>query len=491
MIAGSLRQITMPSGYAKTMSDTCADEDGNAVDGFDTRELCLMVEGQVWNGCYASSCGCQMNAGDSIDKGECSAVTRQPVGGMSETTLTEACPTMFALGGARSCLNTVPGLDNIRMADLCPKECHGPVDMCGVAGGDGTTCAAEVVAQAWNSCPQACQECSSNKRGCMGFSSTFMSQLNIVAYASLTVGTMVYSAYFKGMPYRKLLGGAQVVLAIMSASDYLAVTFVDPETQTVLGLPQGVFFAFGEAMNDVMSQLKLMPLLVLAAQICPASIEGTLFAFVMQNSNTGNTYSNYFGQWIMDTMGLTQTDLSGLASSQLMRIAFKLSPLLYLFLVPDGNPMDVVKQIDDELNAEDNALALGGAAEPTKSDAPKAKAPFSYPMLVGMLMVMAGAPLMNAMNLSVTVLAIPVVTLIAVPCIEEYFSKKTPGGGSNGGAGALSEGLAGGDNGMDDQIQLGGAEPAAPPPTDYSNPTPSSFDKGEPTGPPPADITAL
>jgi|EP01043_Picozoa_sp_COSAG02_P022713 hypothetical protein len=42
-----------------------------------------------------------------------------------------------------------------------------------------------------------------------------------------------------------------------------------------------MFAAFGEAAQDVMLQIKLMPMLVLAAQICPDSIEGTLFAFIM------------------------------------------------------------------------------------------------------------------------------------------------------------------------------------------------------------------
>lgn len=45
--------------------------------------------------------------------------------------------------------------------------------------------------------------------------------------------------------------------------------------------PPEMFAAFGEASQDVMLQIKLMPMLVLAAQICPASIEGTLFAFIM------------------------------------------------------------------------------------------------------------------------------------------------------------------------------------------------------------------
>lgn len=50
-----------------------------------------------------------------------------------------------------------------------------------------------------------------------------------------------------------------------------------------------MFAAFGEAAQDVMLQIKLMPLLVLAAQICPDSIEGTLFAFIMGVLNHTST----------------------------------------------------------------------------------------------------------------------------------------------------------------------------------------------------------
>ena len=506
-IANKDFQISLPIGYDQTMMDTCADADGEMV-AVASAEECLAVDGQTWNGCIMSSCDCQLSRplddGD-VDDGSCSALSRQPIGGMSEDTLTEACPTLFALGGRGACIADVPRIDPpIKMSELCPKQCHGVVDMCGVAGGDGTSCAAQVMAEAWKNCPQACQTCGSNRRGCTHFTSTFMSRINIVAYAGLFMGSALYSAYCKKMKYRTLLAGAQILLAIFSATDYLLVSFVDPTNATVFGVDARWFAIFGEVINDVMSQVKLMPLLVLAAQICPASIEATLFAFIMQNLNTGGSYQNYWGSWIMDYFGISLFDFSGLANANLMRVFWKLSPLLYLFLVPEGNPKDIVEQIDSELNIEDDDDKLSDAPPAPKDAAPAKESPFSFPALGALALIAIMPLLITSMGLSITYYAVPVLGAIIVPTLEIHYGNKLggPGGGSSAGTGALSEGLAGGGGGMDDKIQLGGAEPAAPPPTDYSsysNPTPQSFDASggggaEPTGPPPggaADITAL
>ena len=35
--------------------------------------------------------------------------------------------------------------------------------------------------------------------------------------------------------------------------------------------------------------------MVMGAQVCPDAIEGTLFAFFMQMSNSGGSYSGFFG----------------------------------------------------------------------------------------------------------------------------------------------------------------------------------------------------
>ena len=81
-----------------------------------------------------------------------------------------------------------------------------------VVGGDGSSCAAQVLAEAWAHCPEACAECDINKRGCTAFSSCFMGSLSVFSYGSLMSGSLLYSAYFKKTPYRKLLFSVQVRL---------------------------------------------------------------------------------------------------------------------------------------------------------------------------------------------------------------------------------------------------------------------------------------
>jgi hypothetical protein len=256
LIANKEFPISVPDGYAQAMQDTCVDMDGNAV-GVASGEECLAIEGASWNGCVVSTCGCQLNnAEGDVDDGSCSSLSRQPIGGMSDTTLKEACPSLVALSGrGAACFRNMPGTE-VRLADVCPgpELCGGQVDMCGVAHGDGTSCAAQIVAEAWKNCPMACEACESNRRGCLGFTSTFMSRINIVAYAGLFIGSAVYSAYCKKMKYRTLLAGAQVLLAIFSATDWLLVTFVDPTNATVFGIDARWFAIFGEVINDVMSQ---------------------------------------------------------------------------------------------------------------------------------------------------------------------------------------------------------------------------------------------
>ena len=83
------------------------------------------------------------------------SIVRLPVPGLSKTTLDEACGIM-TLGHdcqtfdvAQFVDGAVPGTT---LEKICPVECNADVDACGVAGGDGSSCAVQVLAQAWAKC---------------------------------------------------------------------------------------------------------------------------------------------------------------------------------------------------------------------------------------------------------------------------------------------------------------------------------------------------
>ncbi len=79
---------------------------------------------------------------------------------------------------------------------------------------------------------------------------------------------------------------------------------------------------------------------VLAARLCPPGIEGTLFAFLMSLSNAGTNTSELLGAGLIKMVRVTTTNFEYLWLAVTIRSLMKLLPILFLFLVPRGNPAD-------------------------------------------------------------------------------------------------------------------------------------------------------
>ena len=96
----------------------------------------------------------------------------------------------------------------------------------GVCGGDGTSCGASLLAEAYRTCPMACQECQyegggngatgvgvikadSPHRGCIGFSPKFISRSQLPGNFLGLLAQNLFAAYFIDTPIRKLIFGTQ------------------------------------------------------------------------------------------------------------------------------------------------------------------------------------------------------------------------------------------------------------------------------------------
>ena len=67
-----------------------------------------------------------------------------------------------------------------------------------------------------------------------------------------------------------------------------------------------------DALRTALGEISSMPLLVLACNICPKNIEGTLYAFLMSVSNFGGMLSNQFGSHLCNLLGITNSSFSNL-----------------------------------------------------------------------------------------------------------------------------------------------------------------------------------
>eukprot|EP01046_Picozoa_sp_COSAG06_P021506 COSAG06_NODE_1620_length_8905_cov_255.644788_6_plen_239_part_00 len=95
-----------------------------------------------------------------------------------------------------------------------PKVCDEVYkDNCGVCGGDGTSCAASMLAQVWRICPEACSQCEDHHRGCIAFSPIFVSRANLPLDFMRLLGINIFGTYLIDTPIWKLIFACQMLLA--------------------------------------------------------------------------------------------------------------------------------------------------------------------------------------------------------------------------------------------------------------------------------------
>jgi uncharacterized membrane protein YsdA (DUF1294 family) len=167
-----------------------------------------------------------------------------------------------------------------------------------------------------------------------GFSEEFVG----VIYAMGSVGTLlgigIYHKYLRHWTFRRLLLWAQILLALSGMLDFVLVTRINRK----LLIPDTVFAVVDEGVSSAIARIKWMPLLVLAARLCPPGIEGTFFALLMSVDNLGTLSSSWVGSVVLRLTGIKRTNFQYLWLTVLIRNGMRLLPLPFLFLVPNTDP---------------------------------------------------------------------------------------------------------------------------------------------------------
>eukprot|EP00966_Prymnesium_polylepis_P119821 2768977-Prymnesium_polylepis.1 len=107
-----------------------------------------------------------------------------------------------------------------------------------------------------------------------------------------------------------------------------------------------------------------MPLLVLAAALCPPGIEGTLFATLMSVFNGAGVVGTELGAGLTALFGVTETNFDNLAALTLFCSASSLAPLLAIHWLDDVQSPPPADGAHASVDGEPRAAieAHGGAA---------------------------------------------------------------------------------------------------------------------------------
>ncbi|XP_020579692.1 folate-biopterin transporter 1, chloroplastic isoform X2 [Phalaenopsis equestris] len=168
----------------------------------------------------------------------------------------------------------------------------------------------------------------------LGFTPEFMGRVKLVTSVASLVGVGTYNTFLKNVPLRKIFLATTIIGSVVGMTQVLLVTGLNRE----FGISDQ-WFAIGDSLIiTVLSQASFMPVLVLAARLCPAGMEATLFATLMSISNGGSVSGGLMGAGLTQLLGITKDSFTNLSLLIILCNLSSLLPLPLLTLLPADMP---------------------------------------------------------------------------------------------------------------------------------------------------------
>ncbi|KAH7447632.1 hypothetical protein KP509_01G114700 [Ceratopteris richardii] len=164
----------------------------------------------------------------------------------------------------------------------------------------------------------------------LGFQPEFLGRVRLVTSIASLAGVGLYNTFLKTVPLRKMFFWTTIIGCCLSLTQLMLVTGANKQ----LGI-SNEWFAMGDTLIlTVLAQVSFMPILVLAARICPSGVEATLFATLMSISNGGSVCGGLFGALLTQLLGVTSHNFNNLALLLIVCNVTSLIPLPLLRLLP-------------------------------------------------------------------------------------------------------------------------------------------------------------
>lgn len=155
----------------------------------------------------------------------------------------------------------------------------------------------------------------------------------VTSIASL-LGVWIFQRYLKTLPIRTIFFWSTILSALLGLSSLILVTHLNRQW----GISDQWFSLGDSLILAVMGQIAFMPVLVLAARLCPPGIEATLFALLMSISNLANLVSHELGALLTHWLGITEHNFDRLWLLVLITNLSTLLPLPLLNWLPQQVP---------------------------------------------------------------------------------------------------------------------------------------------------------
>lgn len=162
------------------------------------------------------------------------------------------------------------------------------------------------------------------------FQPEFLGRVRLVTSLASLVGIWMFQRFFKALPFRVIFGWTTVISTILGMTMLILVTHANRS----IGIDDRWFSLGDSLILTVMGQIAYMPLLVLAARLCPPGVEATLFALLMSVTNLAGLLSYELGAVLMHWLGVNESNFDRLWLLVLITNLSTLLPLPLLNWLP-------------------------------------------------------------------------------------------------------------------------------------------------------------
>ncbi|GLI60781.1 hypothetical protein VaNZ11_003013 [Volvox africanus] len=201
----------------------------------------------------------------------------------------------------------------------------------------------------WQATPSADSAMFFYQTNVLGFSPEFLGRVRLGGSIASLAGVAIFNTWLKTVPLRRMLWWVMVVGTVLSSSQLILISGLHRQW----GLSDQLFVLGDSMVLTVLGQISFMPILVLAARMCPQGMEATLFATLMSVLNCGSMTGGALGAGLTKLYGVTSEDYTNLFKLVATCVALTMAPAPFLSLLPS--------ELDTEKAAADGGQE--GAAE--------------------------------------------------------------------------------------------------------------------------------
>jgi len=179
----------------------------------------------------------------------------------------------------------------------------------------------------------------------LGFQPEFLGRVRLVGALASLAGVALYNGALKRVPIRTVLWWSMLLGVALGSTQLILISGANQQ----LGLSNEMFVLGDSVILTVLGQASFMPILVLAARLCPEGVEATLFATLMSILNGGSFVGSALGAWLTNALGVTSDDFTNLFTLVLLCNFGMLLPAPFLSLLPP----DIDKPGEDDDSSGD------------------------------------------------------------------------------------------------------------------------------------------